>query len=107
MKTTIYISLIILLFSCITPKNYEGYIFTKQKKPVMNIRVCEENSTNCTFTNKEGFFRLKKNTNSINNLIIFSNNKSIDSITTVWTQHGERVNYSFIEGRKDTLFLKN
>ncbi|MCW3161417.1 hypothetical protein [Chryseobacterium oryctis] len=107
MKSIKYLGAIILLWSCSASKNYEGYIFNNQKKPVKNIKVCEQYTTNCITTNDKGFFILKKDNTSIRNLVVFSNNKPIDTIRTVWSQHGEKINYSFIEGKKDALFLKS
>jgi hypothetical protein len=48
---------------------------------------------------------LKKNETSINNLIVFYDDKPIDTLVTVWSQHGERIEYSFIENKKDTLYI--
>lgn len=102
-----FINIILISFnSCISsPSFYEGYIYSKDKKPLENIQVCEQNKSNCTYTDKKGFFKLKKDENMISDLIIFNNSKSLDTIKTVWSQHGEKINYSFLEGKKDTLFV--
>ncbi|MBW8524059.1 hypothetical protein K0U91_02345 [Chryseobacterium chendengshani] len=100
------IVLVIFLNSCTSmPKFYEGYIFNKDKKPLSNIKVCENNKSNCVYTDSKGYFRLEKQRNSINDLIVFSKSTPVDTIKTVWSQHGEKINYSFVEGKKDTLFL--
>ncbi|WP_131726141.1 hypothetical protein [Chryseobacterium sp. Leaf405] len=86
-------------------KSYEGYIYNHQKKPLENIKVCEQNKNNCTYTNDKGFFQLRKDKNSIGDLLVFNRESTIDTIKTVWSQHGEKINFSFIEGKNDTLFI--
>lgn len=108
MKITFLIAaLLFFANSCKTsPQNYEGYVFRGKGKPANNIKVCEENKNNCTTTNQQGFFKLQKQETSIRNLIVFQGNNPIDTIKTVWSQHGEKIKYSFIEGKKDTLFIE-
>ncbi len=104
-------SFIILIYlfvgiSCtVTPKYYQGYIYSTKKRPISNIKICEQNTDECSKTDDFGFFRIKKNENLINNLIVYNNNTPIDTIKTVWSQHGEKINYSFLENRKDALFI--
>ncbi|MFL9834251.1 hypothetical protein [Chryseobacterium terrae] len=87
------------------PKFYEGYICTTDKKPLTNVKICELNATNCSVTDINGFFKIKKEKDRISDLVVLYKNKSIDTINTVWSQHGDKLNYSFIEGKKDTLFV--
>ncbi|MGO4708211.1 hypothetical protein AB4Y90_03640 [Chryseobacterium sp. 2TAF14] len=87
------------------PKFYEGYIYTKEKKPLTNVKICELGTTNCSETDSKGFFKIKKDSERISDLIVLYKNNPIDTIKTVWTQHGERIGYSFLEGKKDTLFV--
>ncbi|WKL47771.1 hypothetical protein Q1W71_22840 [Flavobacterium pectinovorum] len=54
---------------------------------------------------QKAILSLKKNVSSISSLIIYNNDMPIDTIKTVWSQHGEKLNYSFIEGKNDTLFI--
>lgn len=101
------IFLILFINACTAvPDYYEGYIFSSNKKPLANVKVCEEYSTKCVYTNSKGYFKLEMQKKSIRNLIVFSNDKPIDTVRTVWNQHGEKIKYSFIEGKKDTLFIK-
>lgn len=96
----------LFISSCATTvQNYEGFIYNTKREPIANIKICEQHKNNCTQTDMKGFFILKRDKNSINNLIVFHNNVHVDTIKTVWRQHGEKVNYSFIEGTKDTLFI--
>ncbi|KQT15026.1 hypothetical protein ASG31_15600 [Chryseobacterium sp. Leaf404] len=100
------IFLIFFLNSCNSvPKFYEGLIFSREKKPLANIKVCEINTNKCTYTDNKGYFKLEKEKSSINDLIVYSGNKPVDTIKTFWNQHGEKMNYSFVEGKKDTLFI--
>lgn len=94
------------IFSCSNvPKYYQGHIYDNNKKPLADIKICEQNIDNCIKTDSEGFFRLEKNETSIHNLIVFYDDKPIDTLVTVWSQHGERIEYSFIENKKDTLYI--
>lgn len=60
---------------------YRGYVY-QGNKPTKNLKVLEEDTNNYSYTNKEGFFQLKrKNTQSIKNLIfINSTSNEIDTI---------------------------
>ena len=105
-KNVVIIVYLFLGISCtVTPKYYQGYIYSTKKKPIFNIKICEQNTEKCSKTDDFGFFRIQKNENSINNLIVYKDNTPIDTIKTVWSQHGEKINYSFLENRKDTLFI--
>lgn len=102
------LSIIVVFFinSCTTSaQNYEGFIYKSKEIPFGNIKICEKSTNNCTQTDSKGFFKLKKNKDSINDLIVFYNNLPVDTIKTPWKQHGEKINYSFIKGKKDTLFI--
>lgn len=104
-----FLNILLILFinACTAvPEYYEGYIFSSIKKPLAKIKVCEEYGNKCVYTNSQGYFKLEMQKNSIRNLIIFSNEQPIDTMRTVWNQHGEKITYSFTEGKKDTLFVK-
>ena len=59
------------------------------------------------FTDKKGFFKINKPKNSISMFLMIKNDKNlIDSIQVIRRSGGERINYYFIEGRSDTLFIK-
>lgn len=105
MKIFICICVTIIANSCSMPRNYQGYVYSSYKKPIQNVKVCEKNTSNCTTTDINGFFVLKKDKQSITDLIIFLDEKPLDTLKTVWSQHGEKLNYSFMEGKNDTLFI--
>ena len=109
MKKYILLSLFVIISSCggnSSFKYYEGHIYDENKKPLPNIRVCRGYKlTTCTTTDANGYFKLNKDPTSIAKLIIFYKEQPIDTIRTRWAQGGERLVYSFVEGKKDTLFI--
>ncbi len=105
-KNIVGIACFFLGISCtVTPKYYQGYIYSTKKKPISNIKICEQNTDKCSKTDDSGFFRIEKSENSINDLIVYNDNRAIDTLKTAWSQHGEKINYSFLENKKDTLFI--
>lgn len=86
---------------------YQGYIYNKNNIPVENIEVSEkEKPSQKTYTDKSGFFSLKKERNSISMfLILRKDNTILDSIQVIRKSGGEKINYYFVEGRNDTLFI--
>ncbi len=107
MKKNLLLLLIINIIVACSPKVifYEGYIYNMKKKTISGLKVCVQDNNECTITNEKGFFKLPKQKNSIKNLIVFYNNEPIDTLKTVWSQHGEKIHYSFIEDKRDTLFI--
>ena len=62
--------------------------------------------TDCTTTDANGYFKLNKKPTSVSKLIVFYKEQPIDTIITVWAQGGgEKLMYSFVEGKNDTLFI--
>ena len=109
MKKILFLTLAFLLFCCKNRKInfYEGHIYDENKKPLPNIKVCKmyHTPTDCTMTNANGYFKINKDPTSIAKLIIFYKEQPIDTIITRWAQGGERLVYSFVEGKNDTLFI--
>ena len=109
MKKYILLSLFVIISSCggnSDSKYYEGHIYDENKKPLPNIKVCRGYKlTACTMTDTNGYFKINKDPTSIAKLIIFYKEQPIDTIRTRWAQGGERLVYSFVEGKKDTLFI--
>ena len=56
-------------------------------------------------TDANGYFKLNEGPTSMTDLIVFYKEQSIDTIITRWAQGGERLVYSFVEGKNDTLFI--
>lgn len=100
-----------ILWNCTVQREvnyYEGYIFNQQKQAISNIMVYEgDRPENKVFTDQSGYFQLKKPKNVISNFLMVKKDTLIlDSIQVVRKSAGEQVNYAFVEGRQDTLFLK-
>ena len=113
MKKYILLSLFVIISSCggnsdySNFRYYEGHIYDENKKPLPNIKVCRGYKlTTCTMTDANGYFKLNKKPTFITDLIVFYKEQPIDTIITVWAQGGgEKLMYSFVEGKKDTLFI--
>ena len=78
-----------------------------KKKPIQNLKVYgKDDAYIFSYTNEKGYFKMEKTDNWIEHfLIIERDNIIIDSIEIVRTSGGERLNYYFVEGRSDTLFI--
>lgn len=106
-KIALLIVITVFVLSCKSKINYyEGYICNMDKKPLSKVKVCKMHKLNeYSITDEKGFFRINKALNFIDDLIVFYDEKPIDTIRTVWSQHGEKIIYSFLEGKNDTLFI--
>lgn len=111
MKVILLLYNLFVFISCSNKyNNYEGYIYgEKSKMPLRDINICgRSNLKNCIQTDEKGFFKLKQQKNRISKFLIVSSASSVlDSIQVIRTSGGEKINYYFTKGRKDTLFVKN
>ena len=109
MKKILFLTWAFLLFCCKNRKInfYEGYICDLQKNPIENLKVYGKDDLYIfSYTNEKGYFKMEKTDNWIEHfLMIERDNIIIDSIQIVRTSGGERLNYYFVEGRSDTLFI--
>ncbi|CAA0159531.1 conserved hypothetical protein [Tenacibaculum maritimum] len=108
MKNIVLIFALMTFTQCKTGINYyQGHIFSVNNNPIKGLKVYEKyNYKNYSVTNKEGYFRINITKNNIERyLIIEDKNEIIDSIQVIGIQGGERIKYSFIQGKRDTLFL--
>lgn len=105
MKKILFSILFVLTISCSNKiKFYHGYIYNSQNKPLKNLKVEEDdNLKNYSFTDESGYFKIIEKNTFGGNLIISKENVKIDTIWTVYSSHGEKLNYRFINGRNDTL----
>lgn len=97
-----------MLSSCGTkPKFYRGYVFYN-KKPLVNVTIKKDNGKHhdSVRTDLTGFFKLPKEPNSIRSLIFTKKGFVTDTIPSVWTQHGEKIYYTFLNKSPDTIFLR-
>lgn len=110
MKSFLILIIAILNINCSSKNNilyYQGHVFTKDHKPAKGIEVSEKyQPSNKTFTDEKGFFKINKRENSISMFLILRKDKRIiDSIQIIRSSGGERQNYYFVDGRKDTIFI--
>ncbi len=60
-KNIVGIACFFLGISCtVTPKYYQGYIYSTEKKPISNIKICEQNSKNVLKQTIQDFLGLRK-----------------------------------------------
>lgn len=88
---------------------YYGYVYDIiDKKPLKNVLVKTSIVINPRFikTDSTGYFKLHKQDELINDLIFIEDNYKTDTIPTVWSQHGEKLEYHFLNEIPDTVYLK-
>ncbi len=109
MRKFLFFIAVVYLIQCKSNINYyQGFIYDMNNNPVINLKVYEKhNKENYSLTNKKGYFKIYTKRNNIKRFLYVKLNESriIDSIQITGIQGGERIKYSFIEGRKDTLFI--
>jgi hypothetical protein len=106
----IFIFLTLVNFSCKSKKQnfYHGFVYNiNDKKPIKNVLVKENFKENFLTekTDSLGYFKIINNTGSIGELIFICDNFKTDTIPTIWSQHGEKLKYLFLNKIPDTIFL--
>ena len=101
------ISFILLNLLCCNSldKNYSGYLLFK-KKPLIRVKVIEKTFGNYTYTDKEGFFTLRRsNLNYVDNLIIQSIGSDINDTIQLLREGGTAGSryYLFVSRNNDSL----
>ncbi len=92
------------LLACGSMKNtfYQGMVLDENNNPIENVTVFEEyNIEKTTKTNDKGYFKLYRNSDRLGKLVFIKDGYKIDTIPTIWTQHGEQMEYNFI-GKETT-----
>ncbi len=110
MKNIFLLAFLTIMCSCSLKKSfnyYHGYVFNQNNNPIINIEVFEKDRPlNKSLTDNKGYFKIEKNKNSISTfLMVKRNNILVDSIQVIRSSGGEKINYYFVEGRNDTLFI--
>ncbi|KAF2080642.1 hypothetical protein [Flavobacterium sharifuzzamanii] len=109
----IYLSLIgLILFLIKEPlkNDFEGYVYNDTKKPVERVKIIEGQSiNNCVFTNKDGFFKLKRKM-KINNEsnLIFVKKEYKDTTVQIKSRYDRpphRTFFLFLRNESDTLTM--
>ncbi len=103
-----YLLIISIIFSSCESKIefYHGYVFDKNNKPIQNVKVREFSENNFyTYTDRLGYFKLKKNPNFSSDLIFTKNLYKSDTIkTTLLRYDGNKL--LFMNDELDTLILR-
>ena len=94
------------LIGCKTkPLFYQGYVY-HDNQPQENVTVItDDNNQDYTKTDVTGYFKLNKMPNTLTDLIFNKEGFRIDTIPSVWSQHGEKIKYNFINKKMDTIQL--
>lgn len=104
MKKYLFIFLFIFL-NCNSENDYYfGRVLDENNNPIKNAIVTVDIFEEKTKTNNKGYFKLKRNSGWLGNLIFQKEGYLTDTIPIVWSQHGETLNYNFIEN--DTTIVK-
>ncbi len=109
MKKLLLISLLITA-SCNEKlhDSYRGYVYNLKKEPLSGVIVCADVvNLECTKTNKNGCFLLKRGSqNFVDDLIFVKDGYITDSLETVYYKRGHGTIYLFLTNRSDTLFME-
>ncbi|MFK7787605.1 MAG: carboxypeptidase-like regulatory domain-containing protein [Crocinitomicaceae bacterium] len=86
---------------------YKGYVYS-DGKPLDQVTVSKMNGTqdHSTQTDSKGYFELTKEQDVVHSLIFEKEGFVTDTVPTVWSQHGEKLNYRFVNKNSDTLFIE-
>lgn len=101
----LFLFLILGVFGCkTTPRFYRGYVY-HNNRPLFNVLVKADNPNflEKTTTDSLGFFKLSKSPNSLVSLIFIKEKFKSDTIPSVWSQHGEKIKYTFLNKELDTI----
>lgn len=99
--------LLIFITACSRPKDfYSGIVLDKNQIPIENVLIMEDDSTNTTFTDKSGYFKLKRNPTWLGNIIFIKEGYLTDTIPSVWHQAGETTEYNFLNDDTTVVTLK-
>lgn len=88
---------------------YHGYVYdVNNLKPLPGVLVKEDlfEGSKSTYTDKTGYFKIPNHRQPYSNLIFSIKGYRTDTMLTIWSQHGEKLNYSFINKNTDTVFLR-
>ncbi|MFK7050525.1 hypothetical protein FLACOL_02146 [Flavobacterium columnare] len=89
--------------------DYSGYVYDRStKKPLSKVLVRENFVKNSkqAFTDSNGFFKIKNDSEAITDLVFLLNGYKSDTAVTAWSQHGEKMEYRFLNKKNDTIFLE-
>ena len=105
----IVLVLVFTLLACCNETNdfYQGVVLDENSLPLENVRVFEEfDIESMTKTNKCGHFKLERPNDRLLRLVFVKEGYKTDTIPVVWSQHGESLNYRFLENDSSLVRLK-
>lgn len=103
------IILFLLLISCGSKPNdfYQGLVMDKNGNLIENVSVFEEYDIEYKVqTDKKGYFKLNRAPERISGLVFVKVGYKSETIPTVWSNHGEKLNYQFIKNDTTVVRLK-
>lgn len=103
MPTVLTILLFALYGGNRTLPYYHGRVIDENQNPVAGVRVFEMYREHSVETDKNGYFRISKSPDWIDDLVFRKSGYLTDTIASVWHQHGETTEYNFIN--KDTTVV--
>ena len=104
-----FLVLVIIWCSSCRPDFYHGYVYDAETmQPLSGVNVKENSVSPIQFshTDEKGYFKIENHTNSYRDLIFSAKGYRVDTMLTIWSQHGETISYSFINNKPDTVFLQ-
>ncbi|KPH13088.1 hypothetical protein [Chryseobacterium sp. ERMR1:04] len=103
MKNFIYLFISLSIYSC-SESNYKGYVYEFDNEiPLENVTVYDSINKIKVFTNKNGYFEIKKNDKKVKELIFIKEACIKRKIKTISIQNGELMREYF---KGDTIYLK-
>ncbi len=108
-KNKIIISVVFMFLGCKINRAtyYHGYIYNTEGKPIAGL-ILEGRDHNGfkSISNSDGYFKITMRDSWIEEYIyVYDKNRKLDSIQVIRTNRGEKLTYTFVEGRNDTLFI--
>lgn len=102
----LFVLLFIFLNCTSVNDHYHGKITDDNNNPLEDVIVKLEYFEIKTKTDKKGYFKLNRSSERLEKLIFYKEGYKTDTIPTVWCQHGETLNYNFIENDTTVVLLK-
>lgn len=108
-KILVLILLFTFNYGCFNKKQYyHGYVLDDKKRPIENVKVMEDNIYPfSTVTDSSGYFRLYKRPDLLSNLIFLKKGYLTDTIKTVRSVSGEKMESVFLNNKADTIQLES
>ena len=88
--------------------SYRGYVYNLKNEPLHGVIVCADIADHeCTKTNKDGYFLLKRGSQTfVDDLIFVKDGYITDSLETVYYNRGHGIISLFLTNRSHTLFMR-